>query len=709
MGKLGLKARKFARKNLPSVSRRQRKTKVLFKKRFAAKKERITAKSPVGKTEQRNESSTTDEVFEDISLGAAFMEDKNNMADVASDSDGYLSEETGGELDTEHISFQEDSNDGSSLSEENRILFEDLVVKKNKLRRIKKKNPDFCKLLEKCKDVEVHKGTTESDEDEIDEDGSGERKRHFIKDTAVGSWCQLIKGEHRESAAVSLFNAYRTACHYGAESGHQFQSSDAFCNIILFVLSEADNLIRELLKISSSKSKKEVMELCNKSKSKNVRPLIKSYLRSTLFLLNEVTDSDVLAFALTRLRASVVFFAVFPSLLHRLIKTSVHLWASGGGVLSSASFLVIRDTAAMFTSECFEDCLAKTFGSYLAQSRVPEIVNIKHIQFLRNSLVDLFSVDIERCSEKAIISVSQLAKVLKWGLHTKKREAVKKICSWEYINCVDLWVEFLSVNMQDYDFQSLFFTMVQLINGIACMFSGPRYFPLRLKCIQWLNRLSSASGIFVPVASFVLDVLEYKMIKEDVKNGNALNFESVLKLPKHCLKSKVFQEESILSVIEQLSAHFAQWSYHISFPELATIPIIRLKKFLETTCTESFKRIIKRLIDQVEQNADFVRRKRDEVAFSPNDHQSAELFLQLEKSSFNAPFTQYYKSVLDKAALRTSKNGKKMRLPMPKKKPIKAETRAVIADAANPVQAKRNSNNDDEMVKLKGKKKKQRT
>ncbi|CAH9078671.1 unnamed protein product [Cuscuta epithymum] len=652
MAKLGKNARKFSKKNLQSVHRRQRKNKVLFKKRSSSKNERDAAKVQVAKRENPNGRSVHDEVFENVSLNLAFTGYDNNMIEDASDSDGYLSEDiTTSELDTEPGNIQEDNNFGRPLPDENQIVAEDLAVKKKKLETLKKKNPNFCKFLERCKGADVHKKGA------MNEGGSSERSKHFITDTAIRSWCQLIKGEHRRSALVSILNAYRTACHYGAESvGHQFQSSDAFCNLVLFVLSEADNLIHELLKMPSSNSKEKfIMELTNNSKSKNVKPLIKSYLRSTLFLLHQVTDSDILAFILVRLKASLVFFAAFPSLLRSLTKASIHLWATGGGAVSSASFLVIRDICAIFTSECFEDCLAKTLNAYLSQSRVPEIVNIKQIQFLRNSLCDLFSLDVERCSKKATISVCQLANIFKLGMHTNKREVVKKICSWEYMNCVDLWVEFVSANIRVCDLSSLFFTMVQLINGVACMFSGPRYFPLRLKCIRWLNRLASSSGSFVPVTSFVLDALEYKMIKEDGKQGSVVNVDSVLKLPKHCLKTKVFQEESIFSVIEQLSAHFTQWSYHISFPELATVPIIRLKKFYEVTNTESLKRIIKRLIDQIEQNVDFVQKKRDEVAFSPNDHQSVESFLQLEKSSSNAPFTQYFKSVLDKAALRTSK------------------------------------------------------
>lgn len=78
-----------------------------------------------------------------------------------------------------------------------------------------------------------------------------------------------------------------------------------------------------------------------------------------------------------------------------------------------------------------------------------------------------------------------------------------------------------------------------------------------------------------------------------------LSFKRFLQLPKHWLKSRDFQEECVLSAIELLAEHFAQWSYHISFPELATVPLIFLKKFFEQTSFESFKRVIKRFIDQV--------------------------------------------------------------------------------------------------------------
>jgi nucleolar complex protein 2 len=72
-----------------------------------------------------------------------------------------------------------------------------------------------------------------------------------------------------------------------------------------------------------------------------------------------------------------------------------------------------------------------------------------------------------------------------------------------------------------------------------------------------------------------------------------------IQVPKNLLKSRDFQEECILSAIQILSAHFAQWSYHVSFPEVATIPLVLLKRLHEQTTVESLRRPIKRLIDQV--------------------------------------------------------------------------------------------------------------
>lgn len=662
MGKLGKKARKFAKKNLQSVLKQRRKTKALFKKKSSKGDQNDKKEKLVSLTEPSNERGTESRVTEHISLDAMFAENDNNDVTDESDSDGYLFEDSScSNVEENGTEKSLEETTASTYSARNQNLSADLAILKKKLDRLKKKDPEFSKFLKNynSSNEAFPNGDLYSDEDRSDqwELGEGElatEKGKLLTNSIVNTWFQMIREGRRQSAFISLLNAYRTACHYGAESiGHRIDNSETFCNILVFTLSNADETFRGMLQLSSSNCTKEtILELKKASKWESLKPLIKSYLRNTLFLLDQVTDRDILTFALTRFRASLIFIVAFPSLVRKLMKVTVQLWATCGGFLSTASLLIIRDATAMFSSINFTTCLSKTMVAFISRSRVTEITDIKHMQFLRDSIVDLCSLDVQKSSVRVAASISQLANLMQHGLQTMTKEAVKRICSWEFVNCIDLWVRFISTNMRDYDLQSSFFMTVQIIYALALMFPGPRYFPLRLKCIEWLNCLSSSSGNFIPLASLVLDILEYKVVKENRKAQDNFNIASVLKLPKHYLKSKYFQEECVRSAIEQLSLYFAQWSSHISFPDLACIPVICMRKFIETTTSESLRRLLKHLIDQVEQNVNFVQQKRDEVSFSPHDHQSVDSFLQLEKSSLNTSFTNYYKSLQEKATER---------------------------------------------------------
>ncbi|KAI4357193.1 hypothetical protein L6164_001159 [Bauhinia variegata] len=691
MGKLGKKARKFAKKNLQSVLRQKRKLVSKIKRKASKRdnqdieeeKERdardlSTVRNPVG------------EEVEDASVNSLFSEDDSEMLEDDSGSDGYLSEDsscanvTGDESQNE-ISF-ENSNSGSASSAQNKDIHAELLKKSRKLNKLKEKDPGFSKFLksynEAVKQTKVEENNSDEDEGSEDEvhpvndDTTHSHVAKLLTSASVDSWCKLVKEPHSVPALTCLINAYRAACHNSSKETsvggfvlyHGIQKSEAFCNILMFFLHEADGLFKKLLGVSSSNYRKEtVLELKNTTKWRNLRPLIKSYLRSTLFLLNQVTDSEILVFTIARLRPSIMFLATFPSLLRRLIKIAVHLWATGDESLSSHSFLIIRDIASMFGSDWFDSCFARTYKAFINHSQLIEPSLFEHRNFLRNSFVELCCVDIQKSSNKASICIQQLSKILQKGWQTKK-DVVKKICSWQYINSIDLWVVFISANIRDYDLQSLLYMIVQIINGVALLFPGPRYLPLRVRCIQWLNHISSSSGVYIPVTSMVLDILEYKINKDNRKPGQDFEPSSAIKLPKHWLKSRDFQEECVSSVIELLSAHFAQWSYHITFPELATIPLIHIKKFCKITSVESFKRILKRFVDQVELNIQFVQKKRDETSFSPKDQQSVESFLQVEKHSGNTPFTQYYKSIMSKATSRKKVSNRKCPTKEDKKK-----------------------------------------
>lgn len=126
------------------------------------------------------------------------------------------------------------------------------------------------------------------------------------------------------STFSSLLYGFRAACHYGVDSDEVSQQKianrEVFSKLLTFILQEAHGIFCRLLGISGSMNKENLLKTTKKSEWKSVRPLIKSYLRSSLFLLNQEMDNQILMFVISQLRLSIMFFAAFPSLAKRLIK-----------------------------------------------------------------------------------------------------------------------------------------------------------------------------------------------------------------------------------------------------------------------------------------------------------------------------------------------------------------------------------------------------
>nr|DAD32614.1 TPA_asm: hypothetical protein HUJ06_011465 [Nelumbo nucifera] len=644
MGKLGKKARKFAKKNLQSVLRRKRKLKSIFNRKSSSRNDVDTAEDQGQKIDLSNGRNFEGEAFEGTSFDAIV-------------SDGFLTED----MSCPYIAETENENDSEEnichipLLGQNQEIHLELMEKKMKLDRLKKKDPEFSNFLDShIKDLEQFGSEENLSGGDVEisnhgtsiENGGGLNlnESKVLASSTIDSWCEFVLKQNRVHALPSLLNGYRAACHYGTDvTCRKIEKSETFCKILMFMLCEADNIFRRQLGISNSNCKDTILPMMNSSKWKTMKPLIKSYLRSTVFLLNQVTDSGLLSFTITRLRASIVFFTAFPPLLQRLVKVAVQLWATGGGTVSSSAFFVMHDLACLCSSDFLDPCLVKAYKAFIAHCKFVEPANMKHMQFLGDSFVDLCSVDILKSYSKALLFIQELAKILQHGLTTKKKEVLKKICSWQYINCINLWVKFLSKNIKDHDLQPLLYLIIQIISGVAYLFPGPRYLLLRFKCIQMLNELSISSGVFIPITSLALGALEYcGSGRAGARPEKAFDFSFVLKVPKQWLKSQCFQGECVLSAIKLLSMHLSQWSCHISFPELATITLIFLKKFHEKATSEVIRHRVKHLIDQVQRNVEYVQKKRDEVAFSPKDEESVESFLEFEKCSRNDPFTQYY-------------------------------------------------------------------
>ncbi|EPS68736.1 hypothetical protein M569_06032, partial [Genlisea aurea] len=476
------------------------------------------------------------------------------------------------------------------------------------LKRLEEKDPEFYEFLKEhdkqllefdeverddSVQTDVDEEEEEEEEEKIDDDDdddgiidsrSSKEKRQVkkvITGAMVDAWCGAIKDGAKIGAVRSVLRAFHSACHYGDEgeaddSSAKFStmSSNVFNKIMLFVLKEMDGILRGLLDLPSSGGKKEtIVDIMATKKWKNYSHLVKSYLGNSLHVLNQLTDSEMTAFMLRRLKYSCIFLAAFPVLLRKYIKASeitflyvaLHFWGTGNGALPVVSFLFMRDICIRLGPKCLDDCIKGMYKGFIMNCQFVNAANMQHLQFLSNCFTELLGIDIPSAYQHAFAYIRQLAMILKEALSgsTKKKstnggkdepkpsgskkqkgknassgssqkEAFRKVYRWKYVYCLELWTGVVSRYSSEPDLAPLAYPLVQIITGVAQLVPSTCYIPLRLRCVRMLNRIGAATGTFIPVSLLLLSMLDIKELNRTPTGGvgNPLDLFSILKKKK---------------------------------------------------------------------------------------------------------------------------------------------------------------------------------
>lgn len=537
---------------------------------------------------------------------------------------------------------------------------------KEQLHRLQEKDPEFYQFLQEHDKELLEFDDEDNNDDLLDTDiddaaaqvgdeitnhdlPGKEQSSKNITAAMVDSWIKSIREDGKLSGIRSMLKAFRTACHYGDDSGDDsslkfsIMSSSVFNKIMLFVLSDMDGILRRLLKLPTSGGKKEtILDLMNTRAWKDYNHLVKSYLGNSLHILNQMTDAEMISFSLRRLKYSSVFLAAFPSLLRKYIKTALHFWGTGGGALPVVSFLFLRDLCVRLGSDCVDECLKGIYKAYVLNCHFVNATKLQHIQFLGNCVIELLGVDLPTAYQHAFLLIRQMAMILRDALNMKTKEAFRKVYEWKFINCLELWTGAICSYSSESDLRPLAYPLVQIISGVAHLVPTARYFPLRLRCVRMLNQISASTGAFIPVSMLLLDMLEMKELNRPPTGGigKAVDLRTALKVSKPTLKTRAFQEACVYSVVEELAEHLAQWSYTVSFFELSFIPAVRLRSFCKSTKVDRFRKEMRKLIRQIESNSQYVNERRASITFLPNDPAAASFLEDLKKLG-SSPLSQY--------------------------------------------------------------------
>ena len=118
------------------------------------------------------------------------------------------------------------------------------------------------------------------------------------------------------------------------------------------------------------------------------------------------------------------------------------------------------------------------------------------------------------------------------GVDFVLQEAFGKVYEWKFMNCLELWTGMVCAYSSEADLQPLAYPLTQIIYGVARLNPTARFFPLRLRCAEMLNRLAAATGTYIPVSLLLLDMLEMKELNRPPTAGvgKAVDLRTTLKV-----------------------------------------------------------------------------------------------------------------------------------------------------------------------------------
>ena len=566
-----------------------------------------------------------------------------------------------------------------------------------------------------------------SDDDDDDEEASRNRGSPDTVHLTLSELKKLETGVFNLYSIKSLkrlMTAYRCACHLAdttedkgsraGESGirYMIDSSRVFDTLMVTCLTRCHEIFRHHLFSSSTKKttpakkkkkgnvpnpegeeQEEVGDenddkdnknldenkpispnkLENSGRWQDMRRIMQSFFSSTLHLLSEAKDPELLTFVLKVLSKYMAFLSAFPRVAESIVKNLVEKWSSTSDSLEDFqvvrlnAFFRIRQLAITQPFPFIETCLRKTYLAYARRAKhgsssTPTTDVLSTLTFMGNSVVELYSLDLHSSYQHAFVYIRQLALHLRSAIQKTASDAMQQIFRWQYMHCLKLWVAVLSnaVSQQDDDddggsgqiMRSLIYPLSEIIYGVARLApSNVRHLPFRLHCVRLLQQLAASSEMFIPTTSLLLDCLDWKEWymkpkKTSKKNTTVgLNLMHVLKLPKEdSLRTHEQLEVAIVELFVLLEREVDLYSYSAGFPEFCTWIRRRLKTFSRATRQPRWRKFADGILDLCNKHATHAILCRAKLQEAPKDVQQLECLKPVSTPSMK----ERHKALIDK-------------------------------------------------------------
>ncbi|XP_045785504.1 nucleolar complex protein 2 homolog [Maniola jurtina] len=514
---------------------------------------------------------------------------------------------------------------------------------KKSLEKLKKIDPDFYNFLEE-NDENLLNFEADS-EDDVSEKGDDDDKLHvpgaitgdsdesdFEDETAkpvqgrvtlkmVAQWQTELQSEGKIKLAtlttvIKAFNAamLRATSDDGSSKGEfKVEGSSIFNSVIQMCVLYLPTAIKKYLGVEQSGKDPKKCKHYIKIKG----PLL-AYLKDLLKLLGSVTSENILTVLLKHLHQMSVYVACFTSISKQALKKLISLWSNSEETVRVLAFLCILRITRNQQTALLDLVLKAMYLTYVKNCKFVSPTTWPGINFMRRSLVEMFTLDLNVSYQHVFLYIRQLAIHLRNAIVVQKIENRQAVYNWQFINSLHLWADLIAATSNKSQLQPLLYPLVMVITNTIKLVPTHQYYPLRFHCVEILINLSKDTNTFIPVLPFLVEVLtSYDFNKKHKKvSMKPLDFSCVLRLAKSQLMENGFKDSVIDRVYGLLLEYTANESHSIAFPDLTLLAVVQMKQFLKSCSVSNYTKKMRQLLEKIEENSKFIEKERAKISFA---------------------------------------------------------------------------------------------
>ena len=389
------------------------------------------------------------------------------------------------------------------------------------------------------------------------------------------------------------------------------------------------NIISNLIKFCIEELPN-IFQLKYNNNNKNIEQLIKRYL-SILIRYLKTCEETMKEFIINHLNILQNLIFLFKNFIEIFLKKSIEIWATTK--IPELRIKIINFIQNLISSKpnFFELTIKIFYINYLQIAKSMNINSFQHIKQLQNDFINILNFDLQKSYITIFTFIRKLCIQLRNTIIDKTLSSIKNIYNWQFVNSLILWGRVIMHYVNDEDIHMLIYPLIQTIVGVIRLNSNENFYLLRIRLVILLNAISRVSGIFIPVAMYILPILKSNYFIEKCKNfnndnnknnknnnekkvnlkniNNRVNIAIMIKIKKEEYKFKQIRKDLLIECCDCLIEFLSINSYRICIEELCNEIIKEIRIALKKIIDKEYREIIKIRLEKIENFIKFNRER----------------------------------------------------------------------------------------------------